>query len=232
MANPQIEDGFLRLANELVYALMKRRISGAEWDVVMAIATKTYGWHKKSEQISLSQLEKLTGHSRRTVAKVTGHLVSSRILGRALGDPRDGFIASTYWIEKDYDKWLDPRALQDTSALKDTTPRAPKGTTSCVDPSALEGTHKRQYKTKQLKTRHFVPPTVEEVRAYCLERNNNIDAESFVAHYETNGWVQGNRGKPIVNWKSAVITWEKKRSQYGDATKVDDGVPAEWKTRR
>lgn len=59
----------------------------------------------------------------------------------------------------------------------------------------------------------FLPPTLDEVRAYCLERKNGIDPEAFFAHYEANGWVQGKTCKPIVNWKACVITWERTRAK-------------------
>lgn len=54
-------------------------------------------------------------------------------------------------------------------------------------------------------------PTVEEVNAYCLERNNGIDPQSFMDHYDANGWVQGKGRKPIVDWRAAIRTWEKNR---------------------
>lgn len=57
------------------------------------------------------------------------------------------------------------------------------------------------------KKKKFVPPTVEEVKAYCDERKNNIDPQKFVDYYSTNGWVQG-KGKPIKDWKACVRTWE------------------------
>lgn len=50
---------------------------------------------------------------------------------------------------------------------------------------------------------------MDEVAAYCLERGNGIDPEEFVDFYTANGWTQG-RGKPIVDWKAAVRTWEKR----------------------
>ena len=53
----------------------------------------------------------------------------------------------------------------------------------------------------------FTPPTVDEVRAYCRERENSIDPQHFVDYYEANGWVQG-KGKPIKDWKATVRTWE------------------------
>lgn len=54
----------------------------------------------------------------------------------------------------------------------------------------------------------FVPPTVEEVRAYCHERNSGVDPQRFVDYYTANGWTQG-RGKPIKDWQAAVRTWER-----------------------
>ena len=49
-------------------------------------------------------------------------------------------------------------------------------------------------------------PSVEDVRAYCQERGNNVDAEAFVAFYESNGWKVGKN--PMKDWKAAVRTWE------------------------
>ena len=55
---------------------------------------------------------------------------------------------------------------------------------------------------------HFKPPTLEEVKAYCLERNNNIDAEYFIDFQEARGWVLSN-GKKMKDWKATIRTWEK-----------------------
>lgn len=61
----------------------------------------------------------------------------------------------------------------------------------------------------QEKVKKFAPPTVEEVKNYCEERNNGIDAEAFVAFYDSKGWMIGKN--KMKSWKSAVITWEKSR---------------------
>lgn len=58
----------------------------------------------------------------------------------------------------------------------------------------------------------FIPPTLEEVQAYCIERENSVDAAYFLDYYAANGWVQG-KGKPIKDWKACVRTWE--RQGYG-----------------
>ena len=59
------------------------------------------------------------------------------------------------------------------------------------------------------KTKKFIPPTVEEVQDYCIERNNGIDAQAFVDFYESKGWVVGKA--KMKDWKAAVRTWENKR---------------------
>ena len=59
---------------------------------------------------------------------------------------------------------------------------------------------------KPTRTR-FTPPSLEEVQAYCNERQNNVDAEKFINHYTSNGWMVG-RNK-MKDWKAAVRTWEK-----------------------
>lgn len=54
----------------------------------------------------------------------------------------------------------------------------------------------------------FVKPSLDEVRAYCRERRNQVDPEQFTDHYESNGWKIGGRS-PMRDWKAAVRTWER-----------------------
>lgn len=58
------------------------------------------------------------------------------------------------------------------------------------------------------KTTRFVKPTVEEIEAYCKERNNRIDPEEFFNHYEGNGWKVGSNS--MKDWKAVIRTWEKR----------------------
>lgn len=70
----------------------------------------------------------------------------------------------------------------------------------------------KESNTEREKRKRFTPPTVEEVRAYCQERQNGIDPDAFVDYYTANGWAQG-RGKPIKDWRAAVRTWEARDKQ-------------------
>ena len=59
--------------------------------------------------------------------------------------------------------------------------------------------------------KRFSPPSAAEVREYCRERENAVDAESFVDFYAAKGWKVGNA--PMKDWKAAVRTWEKRESR-------------------
>lgn len=78
------------------------------------------------------------------------------------------------------------------------------------------------------RTKKFVPPTVEEVAAYCTEHGYAIDAERFVAHYETVGWVYGKNRVPIKSWKSAVVTWVKNDKAFAPAPAPKKAVPWDY----
>lgn len=54
----------------------------------------------------------------------------------------------------------------------------------------------------------FIPPTIDEVEAYCQERGNGVDPERFVDFYASKGWRVGK--EPMKDWKAAVRTWERR----------------------
>ena len=58
------------------------------------------------------------------------------------------------------------------------------------------------------KTNIFVPPTLEEIEAYCKERNNSVDAKYFYDYYTEGKWVDA-KGNKVKNLKQKIITWEK-----------------------
>ncbi len=73
-------------------------------------------------------------------------------------------------------------------------------------------------KSEKSKAKRFTPPTLEEVTAYCIERDNNVDPQHFIDYYTSNGWQVG-RNK-MKNWKAAVRTWE--RNGYNSNTKANN----------
>jgi hypothetical protein len=72
--------------------------------------------------------------------------------------------------------------------------------------------------------KRFKPPTVDEVRAYCIDRGNSIDADAFVDHYQTNGWMRGKN--KIKDWKACVRTWEVAQKNRHKSSHVKAAISA------
>ena len=70
-------------------------------------------------------------------------------------------------------------------------------------------------------TKRFKKPTIEEIQAYCDERNNGIDAERFYDYYESKGWKVGKA--PMKDWKASVRTWERNNGITKGNTKQTSG---------
>ena len=60
----------------------------------------------------------------------------------------------------------------------------------------------------------FIKPTIEEVIAYCQERNNDVDPQKWFDYYVANGWKVGRN--VMKDWKAAVRTWEKNGYSNGN----------------
>jgi len=91
-----------------------------------------------------------------------------------------------------------------------------------------EEKEKEKEKEKVLKgTKAFVPPTLDEVAAYCRERNSSVDPKRFYDYFTAGKWVDG-KGQPVRNWKQKLITWEG-RTDRGPVSNVPTGNPGrDW----
>lgn len=100
------------------------------------------------------------------------------------------------------------RERQKETALLQRYDTVTKSNASVTDDVTNNNESKNKNKSKS-QSNIFKPPTVEEVRAYCKERNNNIDPEAFVDYYISNGWTVG-ANKKMKDWKASVRTWERR----------------------
>ena len=56
----------------------------------------------------------------------------------------------------------------------------------------------------------FQKPSLDDIRAYCISRGNNVDPEQFLNFYESKGWMVGKT--PMRDWRAAIRTWEKRQN--------------------
>lgn len=94
-----------------------------------------------------------------------------------------------------------------------------------IDKNSID--KKEIYKEKPI--RNQIPPTLEMVKEYCLERGNNIDAEKFYDFYESKSWFVGKN--KMKDWQASVRTWERsdksvtaKSKTVSDMRNIVDGM--------
>lgn len=99
--SPQLEDGHIRIANELFDAVLRAKLKYSTQTVLLAVMRKTYGYGKKEDDISASQLGALCGMSRQHVTTALNELADLQIITK-----RPGTYGAVVGINKDYSKWL------------------------------------------------------------------------------------------------------------------------------
>lgn len=114
-----------------------------------------------------------------------------------------------------------------------TTDSTSDSTTDGTTDGTSDGTHiKKDKKVKKVKkdkniynnararvckthTANFSPPDIQDVKAYCIERKNNVDPERFIDFYEAKGWMVGKN--KMKDWRAAVRNWERNEASKSTA---------------
>jgi phage replication O-like protein O len=97
---PQCENGYTKIANELLDALCSIRIPGESMQIFLAILRKTYGYGKKEDRISLSQFHEMTMIPKPRIIRCLSKLVEIGVIAK-----QGNGISSTYGINKLYEEW-------------------------------------------------------------------------------------------------------------------------------
>ena len=100
MSSPQKENGYTPIANELLDALCRLHLSGSEWSYLHALIRKTYGFNKKEDWVTNSQICTLTGMRKERVSEAKRSLINKNIVTEK---------RNKISIQKDYEKWQELR---------------------------------------------------------------------------------------------------------------------------
>lgn len=100
MANPQKEDGYTAISNELMEQYSKLQICGYEWRCLIAILRETYGWNRKKAEMSITRIQQITGLKRWHVSRTIKSLIDKKLVTK-FGDS----FTATLGPQKDYTKW-------------------------------------------------------------------------------------------------------------------------------
>ena len=96
IVNPQLENGYTPIANEIMEKLARLSLSSNQWQGLLVIIRKTYGFHKKVDYIANFQIGLATGLGKTVVSRILRNLNDRHII------TRKGKIVG---IQKDWSKW-------------------------------------------------------------------------------------------------------------------------------
>ncbi|MBM4137819.1 MAG: replication protein, partial [Nitrospira sp.] len=99
-ASPQLEDGYTRLANELLEAMARHRLPGEVRQIIDVILRLTYGYQKKTASITLSQFSLATGLKKPNIVRALNRAINSKIVIKT-----DNGKSVSYCFQKDYTIW-------------------------------------------------------------------------------------------------------------------------------
>ena len=71
--------------------------------------------------------------------------------------------------------------------------------------------------------KRFVPPTEDDVKAYCESQGLDVDPVSFVAFYESKGWMVGKNH--MKDWQAACRTWARSQRGFGTPRAAPNSKP-------
>lgn len=119
MANPQLEDGFMRVANGIVDNICKLSLNGTEQKVIWCVIRYTYGFNRKSHRLSASFISQWANCDISSVKRALRHLQKMNIIVCINADKRG--VTAELKFNKNYDQWKLTGGRNDTSVKNDTS---------------------------------------------------------------------------------------------------------------
>lgn len=103
MANPQLEDGFMRVANGIVDNICKLSLNGTEQKVIWCVIRYTYGFNRRSHCLSASFISQWANCDISSVKRALRHLQKMNIIVCINADKRG--VTAELKFNKNYDQW-------------------------------------------------------------------------------------------------------------------------------
>jgi phage replication O-like protein O len=214
-ATPQLENGYTRLANELLDALIAAGLTSRQWAVFMAIVRKTYGFNKKDDDIGLSQLASMTGIAKAHVSVAVRELESRRMISRSVGT-----FGHRLGVNKNHAAWtgvtktVTPQEVKVESPSPEGLSSILPGVTESVTPETLE-------KGSQISN----PPVTEVVTPPVTESVTTKDNPSKDNYQKTKTFPHSLRERFDIFWSAYPRKTEKQDALKAfEKLKPDDGL--------
>lgn len=224
--NPQKENGHREIANDCFQALIKAKLSGAVYQIILTVIDKTWGYGKHDAPVSLGVFQDSTGLSRQGVISAIKEAERLRIIIVS----REEKAGSKYMINKHWDTWLSSQpqltskptkvvnhALLDQSTTVDQTSQPQLTTASQVVTPATEPikkgkeTIKETIKESALKKRRFFFDNIllqEQEYKALVAKFGEVSTQSRL---ESLSLYKQSKGKRYKSDYATVLAWELRR---------------------
>lgn len=221
MANPQVEDGHTRIANELLDKMGKLYLKPNDWQILICLFRKTYGYQKKSDYITNSQIVEFTGLDKSVVCRGLKNLADKKLINR-----ENGVIS----IQKDWEQWQLTKqstkrekklTKQSTNNGKQLTKQSTGVDQTVNKKLTKQSTTKERKKLIQKKETISLKEKTLEIAETLRGKYPNLDfdhqMEKFMAY-----WFEG--GRQLKNPKLAIMNWMDIATQNKKPVKSTWGV--------
>lgn len=203
----QIEDGHTKIANELLDAILRFPFSKRELKIVLAVIRKTYGWNKKMDDISLSQIESLTGIFRTHLSKSINDLVSMKVLLK-----QSGKYGQMLGINKNYSQW---RGLPKQSCDQNSNSTVTKTVTEVLPKQSIQKTTPKDTIKRHIPKDFKISERVKlwaEKKGYSRldDHLENFICQSKARGYKYSDWDSAFMNAIRKNWAGI-----EKQTSYG-----------------
>lgn len=114
MASPQTENGFTRVANEILEQVTQYKFNGTQYKLIMVVWRFTYGFSRQQHEFSNSFFAEATGANLKTIKKELGRLIEELVITEvAPATFKSGRILA---FNKNYETWKTERTIDHQGA--------------------------------------------------------------------------------------------------------------------
>ncbi|WP_052659418.1 replication protein [Bacillus alveayuensis] len=124
MADVQLENGYTKIANEILERMALTKLSPIQYRLIFVIWRYTYGFNRKEHEFSLSFLSKATKYDQRQLQRELAKLEQRKIILQKVQPGKPRIIS----FNKNYDEWVDEETLGNSTIGKVTNGNSTKGT--------------------------------------------------------------------------------------------------------
>lgn len=180
MADVQIENGFTRLANELLEVVMSQKFNGTQFKIVLAIWRYTYGFKRKQHEFSLTFLSNATNIHKQQIKTELDKLIEMKVI--TVVENSTFTKSRTLSFNKDYSQWLCLQSVKKQTVSENTYTTVSELTYTTVSESTYQ---ERKNKENNKET---VNQAFDEFWAIYKKRKNRANAiKKFEAQFKKHG---------------------------------------------